>query len=382
MEKKTEEAATIREAAVDRNKVIVRTSVVGIATNVGLSVLKAFIGFLTNSIAVTLDALNNLSDAVSSLITIVGAWFSAKKPDRNHPLGHGRSEYMSALVVSFIVLYAGASAAIASVKKIINPEPAEYTVLSLVIIGTAVVVKILLGAYFKRQGRRVNSTALVASGTDASFDAILSFSVFLSALVFMLFKVSLEAYVGVVISAFIIRSGIELLKETLDDILGKRADSELAKKIKAIACSEPEVYGAYDLFVNNYGPDRNYASIHVELPDTLTVDQVDVITRRIQHDVFFQTGVIITGVGIYSHNTKNDEAARIRNEVSKIVLSNEWAIQIHGFYVDVEERKMRFDVVVSFDVESSEAQKTIQSQVHQAFPDYEVTIIMDLDLTD
>ncbi len=372
----------MRDAAVDRNKLIVRTSTVGIITNVALSVLKAFIGFLTNSIAVILDAVNNLSDAVSSIITILGAWISGKKPDRDHPLGHGRVEYMSALIVSFIVLYAGATSAVESVKKIINPETANYTVVSLVIIGIAVVVKIILGAYFKRQGRKANSTALVASGTDASFDAILSFSVFLSALVFMVFGISLEAYVGVVISLFIIRSGIELLKETLDDILGKRADSELAKKIKAIACSEPEVYGAYDLFVNNFGPDRNYASIHVELADTLTVDQVDLITRRIQHDVYVQTGVIITGVGVYSHNTKDDEAARIRSEVSRIVLSNEWAIQIHGFYVDLREKNMRFDVVVSFDVDSSEAQKTLQGQVSKAFPDYEIAIIMDLDLTD
>ncbi len=382
MKKSIEEPASMNEAVVDRNKVIVRTSMVGIGTNVALAAMKAFIGFVSNSIAIILDAVNNLSDAISSIITILGAWISGKKPDHDHPLGHGRVEYMSALIVSFIVLYAGATSAVESVKKIVKPEPANYTVLSLVIIGIAVLVKIILGAFFKRQGRRVNSTALVASGTDASFDAILSFSVFLSALVFMIFGLSLEAYVGVIISVFIIRSGIELLKETLDDILGKRADSGLAKKIKAIACSEPEVYGAYDLFVNNFGPDRNYASIHVELPDTLTVDQVDQITRRIQHDVYVHTGVIITGVGVYSHNTKDDEAARIRSEVSRIVLDNEWAIQIHGFYVDLKEKRMRFDVVVSFDVDAAKAQNTVQEQVKKAFPDYDVTIITDLDLTD
>ncbi len=382
MGRKLVDDAVTPEVTLDRNKVIVRTSVVGIVTNVALAAMKAFIGFLVNSIAVILDAVNNLSDAISSIITILGAWISGKKPDRNHPLGHGRVEYMSALIVSFIVLYAGATSAVESVKKIISPEPAQYTVVSLVIIGIAVVVKIFLGAFFKRQGKRVNSTALVASGTDATFDAILSFSVFLSALVFMVFGLSLEAYVGVLISVFIIRSGIELLRETLDDILGKRADSELAKKIKAIACSEPEVYGAYDLFVNNFGPDRNYASIHVELPDTLTVDEVDVITRRIQHDVYVQTGVIITGVGIYSHNTKDDEAARIRNEVSRIVLENEWAIQIHGFHVNINEKKMRFDVVVSFDVDSAEAQKKVHEQVAKAYPEYEITVIADLDLTD
>ena len=133
--------------------------------------------------------------------------------------------------------------------------------------------------------------ALKEQGTDVNIT-----SVFISALIFMIFGISLEAYVGVIISVFIIKSGIELLKETLDDILGKRADADLSRKIKEIACQEPEVYGAYDLFVNNYGPDKNYASLHVELDDTLTVDQVDVITRRIQEKVYLGTGVVLTGV--------------------------------------------------------------------------------------
>ena len=368
--------------AESRDMVIVKTSVVGILANVLLAGFKAVIGVITNSSAVTLDAVNNLSDALSSIITIAGAKLSAKKPDRNHPLGHGRMEYMSALIVSFIVLYAGATSAIESVKKIIHPEVADYSVISLVIIGAAVVVKILLGTYFKKQGKKVNSTALVASGTDASFDAILSFSVFLSALVFMIFHVSLEAYVGVVISVFIIKSGIELLRDTLDDILGKRADSDLSKKIKALACSEPEVRGAFDLFVNNYGPDKNYASLHVELPDTMTVEQVDQITRRIQEKVYHETGVILTGIGVYSYNTKDDEASRLRNEVRDIVMGYEWALQMHGFFVDLKQKTMRFDVVFSFDADMHQSMQIIREAIEKAFPDYKATITADVDLSD
>lgn len=370
------------DTVINRGKVIVRTSIIGIVSNVFLAGFKAFVGLMSNSIAVILDAVNNLSDALSSLITIVGAKLSVRKPDRNHPLGHGRIEYMSALIISFIVLYAGAKAAVESVKKIIHPENADYSVWSLVIIGAAVVVKILLGAYFKRQGRKVNSTALIASGTDASFDAILSFSVFVSALIFMIFKVSLEAYVGVVISAFIIKSGIELLRDTLDDILGKRADAELSKKIKEIACQEPEVYGAYDLFVNNYGPDKNYASLHVELDDTLTVDQVDVITRRIQEKVYNGTGVVLTGVGVYSHNTKDDEAARIRNTVQELVMAHDWALQMHGFHTDPVTKTMRFDVVFSFDKNTSEGIAEVTAEVLKAYPDFTVLVTPDVDLSD
>lgn len=367
---------------VSRDKVIVRTSIVGIAANFLLAGMKAVVGMLSNSIAVLLDAVNNLSDALSSVITILGAKLSARKPDRNHPLGHGRIEYMSALIISFIVLYAGATSAVESVKKIFEPENADYSVMHLVLIGSAVVVKILLGSFFKRQGRKVNSTALVASGTDATFDAILSTSVFVSALVFMLTGLSLEAYVGVIISGFIIRSGIELLRDTLDDILGKRADSDLSKKIKEIACSEPEVYGAYDLFLNNYGPDKNYASIHVELADTMTVEQVDVLTRRIQEKVYAETGVIITGVGVYSYNTRDDEVAHIRNRVQQLVMEHEWALQIHGFHVDPQEKSMRFDVVFSFDKEPAQGVSEITAEVQKEFPGYSVVVIPDVDLTD
>ncbi|MBR2281977.1 MAG: cation transporter [Spirochaetales bacterium] len=366
----------------DRNRTIVRTSVIGIAANVLLAGFKAVVGVVTNSIAVTLDAVNNLSDALSSVITIVGAKLSAKSPDKKHPMGYGRIEYMSALVVAFIVLYAGITSGVESVKKIFHPESADYSTVSLVIIGAAVVVKFFLGRYVKAKGEKVNSQALVASGSDASFDAILSLSVFVSALVYIFFSISLEAYVGAVISCFIIKAGIEMMLETVNDILGHRTDAELTKQIKDIACAEPEVYGAYDLFLNNYGPNRNYASMHVELPDTMDVEHVDELTRRLQVKIHRETGVILTGLGVYSFNTRNEEAARIRNDVQKIVMGHDWALQMHGFYADTEKRTVRFDVVLSFDMTPKEALGILQKELGDAYPGYRFTIIPDTDLTD
>jgi len=216
----------------EREKVIVRTSIIGILANVLLAGFKAAIGLATRSIAVTLDAVNNLSDALSSVITIIGAKLGGKKPDKKHPLGYGRIEYLSSMIVAAIVLYAGITALVESIKKIIEPEPAEYTMVSLLIIAAAVVVKLLLGRYVKGQGEKVNSGALIASGSDASFDAILSASVLASAVIFMIWGISLEAYVGVVIAVFIIKAGIEMLSETLSDIIGQRADAEMSKTIK------------------------------------------------------------------------------------------------------------------------------------------------------
>ena len=372
----------ILDAAVSRDKVIVRTSFIGIGANVLLAAFKAAVGIISNSIAVTLDAVNNLSDALSSVITIIGAKLAGKLPDKKHPLGHGRIEYLSAMIVAAIVLYAGITSFAESVKKILHPEAADYSVVSLIIIASAVIVKIILGRFVKAQGEKVNSGALIASGADALFDAILSASVLASAVIYLVSGISLEAFVGVVISVIIIKSGIEMMMETVDDILGKRADAELVMEIKKQLLSFDEVLGAYDLNINNYGPDKNYATVHLELPDTMTVDQVDVLTRKVQTKVFKETGVVLTGVGVYSFNTTDDEAAKLRNTVRKVVMDHEWALQMHGFYADVENRTIRFDVVISFDITPEEALKTLHAELAEAVPGYTLHIAPDVDLAD
>ncbi len=364
-----------------RDQVIVRTSVIGIIANVFLAAFKAVIGVLSNSIAVILDAVNNLSDALSSIITIVGTKLAGRKPDKKHPLGYGRIEYLSAMIVSGIVLYAGITSFVESVKKIFAPETPDYSIISLVIIAVAVAVKILLGRYVKARGREVNSGSLVASGSDALFDAILSSSVLACAVIFMLSGLSLEAYVGVVISCFIIKSGVEMMIETLNEILGTRPDKEVTDKVKSILKSDPAVRGAYDLVMFNYGPDRDFASVHLELPDTMTVREVDALTRRVEDKVYRETGVILTGVSMYSYNTADDEAARIRSEVSRMVLAHDWAVQMHGFYIDPEAKDIRFDVVMSFDIDPQEGLKTVYDEMHAAYPDYTLHISPDVDVS-
>ena len=370
------------ELTLNREKVIVRTSIIGIAANVLLAAFKAVIGVLSNSIAITLDAVNNLSDALSSVITIIGAKLGAKLPDKKHPLGYGRIEYLSSMLVAAIVLYAGITSLVESVKKIIHPETANYATVSLVIIAVAIVVKLILGRYVKRQGQKVNSGALIASGSDASFDAILSASVLASAIIYLIWGISLEAYVGVVISLVIIKAGVEMMIETLNDIIGQRGNAETSLRIREILTQEPEVRGAYDLTLFNYGPDKHYGSVHLELPDTMTVDEVDQLTRRAQARVLKETGVILTGIGVYSYNTSDDEAAQIRDTVQKTVMSHDWALQLHGFYADTEAKSMRFDVVLSFDVDKADAVGIMSQEVQALYPDYHIMILPDVDVVD
>lgn len=372
----------IVSAAADREKTIVRTSVIGIIANVLLAAFKAAVGLISHSIAVTLDAVNNLSDALSSVVTIIGAKLGAKRPDKKHPLGYGRIEYLSSMIVAAIVLYAGITSLVESVKKIIRPEAADYGAVTIIIIAAAIVVKLILGTYVKRQGRKANSGALVASGSDALFDAILSASVLASAVVYLIWHVSLEAYVGVVISGFIIKAGIEMMIETVNDIVGRRADAELSGRVKAILAEEPEVRGAYDLTMFNFGPDKDYASVHIELADTMTVDEVDRLTRALQYKVYAETGVILTGIGVYSFNTTDAEAAAMRAAVEETVLRHDWALQVHGFYADTAAKTMRFDVVVSFDIDRAEALGIMTREIGELYPGYTVQIVPDTDVTD
>ena len=371
-----------KDHTLDREKVIVKTSIIGIVTNIVLVLFKLAVGFVTNSIAVILDAVNNLSDALSSVITIIGTRLAGRDPDKKHPLGHGRTEYLTSMIVSALVLYAGITSFIESVKKIIKPEEAEYSFTSLLIIFVAVIVKVLLGTYVKKKGESANSTSLIASGEDAKFDGIISFSVFASAIIFILTDISLEAYVGVVISIMIMKSGFEMMKESIDDIVGHRPEAEVTKKIKKLISEEKDVRGAYDVIIYDFGPDKLYASCHMEVPDTMNVAELDKLTRKIEGKVFKEMGVVLTAIGVYSYNTSQDEAAVMRDNITRTIIAKEHVLQVHGFYVDMEEKTIRFDAVLSFDVDPKEEIKKIKEEVENMYKGYKVNVVADIDLSD
>lgn len=366
----------------NRNKTIIQASLLGIFTNLFLVFFKTTIGILSNSIAIILDAVNNASDALSSLITIIGSKLASKRPDKKHPLGYGRIEYISAFIVSAIVIYAGITSIIESIKKIISPEPVDYSFISLLILSVALIIKFLLGIFVRRQGKKVDSGALIASGTDALFDSILSISVLISAVIYIFTDCSLEAYVGVIISIFIVKSGIEMLMETLNDILGSRADPQIIKQIKASINELEEVRGCYDIILNDYGPNKNYASLHIEVADTMTANQIDSLTRKIEQKVYCETGIILSAIGVYSYNTNNDEAAQIRDTILAKIKTHNWLIQMHGFYIDILNKSMRFDAVVSFDIKAQEALKILYQDINELYPDYTIQIAPDLDYSD
>lgn len=369
--------------ALMRDGIIVRTSIIGIAANLFLSGFKAVVGLLTNSIAIVLDAVNNLSDAASSVITIIGTKLAGKTPDKKHPFGYGRVEYLSSMLISVIVLYAGLTSFTESVKKIITPTTPEYTTASLIIVGVAIIVKIILGRYVKGIGEKVNSDSLINSGEDATLDSVISASTLVAAIIYITLDISIESYLGAVISVIIIKSGIEMLRETISKILGESADASLAAAIKKTVMSYPDVSGAYDLVLNNYGPDKFNGSIHIEVPDTYSAGDLDELIRAITTDVFMKHNVILTAIGVYSVNTSNDEAAKMRDKIYKTALAHEYVVQTHAFFVSEKKKTIRFDAVVSFDAPNRRTvYEELCSEISKLYPDYTIQIALDTDFTE
>lgn len=368
----------------ERETAIVRTSAIGIAANVALAVFKAVVGILSNSIAVTLDAVNNLSDAISSIITIVGTKLSNKKADREHPFGHGRIEYITTTVIAAIIMYAGISSLIKSIQGIMDPVTPDYSPLSLVIIAVAVLVKIILGRYVRSVGNRVNSDTLIASGSDALFDATLSTSVLTAALIFIFTKISLEAYVGVIISVFIIKASIELLQGSIKEIIGMRPDAALSTLIYDIVKEDPDAEGVYDLIIHNYGPDRFVGSFHTEVLDTTSAIEIDTMTRRLSTEIYKQTSgkIIIAAIGIYARNTTDNRIVKMRTEVTEMALAHEGVLQVHGFIADIENQFMAFDAVIEFGYDGKQIVHDIIHEVEAAYPDMNVSVLLDRDTSD
>jgi len=364
----------------NRNSIIIRTSIIGITANVFLALFKAVIGIISHSIAITLDALNNIIDAGSSVITIIGTKLAGKKPDKKHPWGHGRVEYLSAMLISVIILYAGVTSFIESIKNIINPQTPDYSMISLIIVGVGVAVKIVLGRFVKKTGEKVNSESLVNSGTDAVMDSVISSATLVSAVIYILSGMSTEAWLGAVISVIIIKSGFDMLRDTVSELLGERVDIETARNVRSCIMEFPQVHGVYDLVFHDYGPEKINCSGHIEVPDTMTAGEIDELQRSITMKLFTQHNVILTALSIYSINTTDEYVTKIRNDIYETVMSFDHVIQAHGFYLNKAEKLIQFDIIVDFDAKDrNEVYKNATDAVKAKYPEYSFFCTLDTD---
>lgn len=366
----------------ERGKKIIQISIIGIIVNSILVAFKAAVGFATGSVAIIMDAVNNLSDALSSVITIIGTKLAGRKPDKKHPYGYGQIEYISSVIIAAIVLLAGFTSFKSSLENIFSPKTADYTIVSLVIIAVAVIVKFLLGKYVKSEGVKYNSESLIASGTDAVFDSMISLSTIVAAVISMLWNISIEGWLGAVIAVIIIKAGIEILLSSLSGIIGERIDSKLSKDLKKHIGEYPDVLGAYDLSLHRYGPEKIIGSVHVELPDNITAKEIHRLTRNITEDIYVNYGIILT-VGIYASNTTNETFSEMKEKLSRLISAYPEILQMHGFYVDTDKMLVSFDLVIDFkSVRKTELCDDIIKEMKQMYPEYNFTVILDSDVSD
>ncbi|MBO4465338.1 MAG: cation transporter [Bacteroidales bacterium] len=361
----------------NRSKEIIRTSVIGIVANVLLASFKAVVGLLAHSVAVVLDAVNNLSDALSSVITIIGTKLSVRPADSKHPFGYGRVEYFTAIIIAVIVLTTGITSLVESVKKIISPTEPDYTTVTLIVIIAAIVTKLVLGWYVRRQGKKLDSDALIASGSDALFDAIITLATLISAGVMLIWDVSLDGYLGALISIVIIKAGIEMLASPINQLLGAQAAADLIHQIKADITAMDQVQGVFDIILHGYGPNLSIGSLHIGVPDTLSAHQIHGLTRSISELMLSKYGIIMT-VGVYSVATGDNKNAELQRTVIQTLTAQEHVVQVHAFYYDKENNSVSVDVVPDFSITNDEEFISLLSkQLNASVPGITISIVID-----
>lgn len=365
----------------DRERRILRTSVLGVVANVSLALSKAVVGLVAHSVAIVLDAVNNLTDALSSVVTIVGTWLASKPADRDHPFGHGRIEYLSAIVIAAIVIGAGISSLWESVRKIAEPEPASYEPVTLCVIVAAMAVKAVLCRVYKRVGSETKSDSLVASGADAGFDVLVSGGTLASALVSLVWGVNIDAWVGLAIAVVIIKGGWDLLVTPVNALLGTREDVSFAHEILEDVESFPGVEGAYDLTLHSYGPERLLGSVNIGVPDTMQAHEIGDITHHIQKLMRVKYGLDLT-VGV--HPIVTDPVAREECErIREICMRYVGVREVHGAYIDHHDRDLSVDVIADFDITNPEALRAeIAHQLETTWPGYDIQVDVDRDYED
>ncbi len=364
-----------------REKQIVRVGIWGIVVNFVYALFKGVIGLASGSIAILLDAVNNLSDAVSSIIAVGGTKLAMKPADKFHPFGHGRIEYVSAFVIAAIIVGVGAVSFASAVEKIVRPTDTHYTTPMLLVMATGVIAKLWLGIHTIRVGKRENSDSLNGSGTENLFDAIITFATIISALLLMVWGIDLDGWFGAAFSLILVKAGAGILKDTFNDLLGHRADSNLSRQLKSRITSYEEVYGAYDLILNNYGPDCMVGSVNIEVPGQMTARELHLLTLKIQRDISENYGIYLA-VGIYAHDYSPEHAA-LQESVRKTVMGRKGAMQLHGFIVDGENKTVSFDVVTDFSVKDSKAfSRTLGEELNAAHPQYKFLVNTDPDYCD
>ena len=344
---------------------------VGILVNALLALTKFLLGLLSGSLAVTADAVNNLSDAGSSLISLFGFRLASKKPDPDHPFGHGRIEYLSGLAVSVLIILMGVELGRGSIEKIISPEEVKAGALSICILLASIAVKVYMWFYNRSVGKKINSAAMAATATDSLSDTVSTAIVLVSMLISHFFHVNIDGWVGVLVAIFILRAGYLAMRETLSPLLGKAPDKELVESIEATVMACPLVHGIHDLIVHDYGPGRLIVSLHAEVDGSGDIYEIHDAIDNLERDLKTELGCLAV-VHMDPIDLRDGATTAAREAVAEMVKGIDESISIHDFRMvpGTTHTNYIFDAVIPADMKISdeEAEKLIEKAVSEHFP--------------
>lgn len=325
-------------------------SLVGIISNLILFFMKIIVGIFINSISIMADAFNNLSDSLSSIITLFGFKLGSKPADQEHPFGHGRMEYISGLIVSFIIILIGVEFFRTSFFKILNPKEIIFSYTTIIILFLTVLIKVWQSIFNKKLGKFINSQSLIATSVDSRNDVLVTISTILSLFIFKIFSINLDGYFGIIVAIFLIYSGFSLAKETLSPLLGESIDKDLAEKIKQIALKYDNIIGVHDILVHNYGPNKSIASLHVEIPNDICINIAHEIIDSIERRIHDELGIIIT-IHIDPVNIKDTRIKDLVNVINNVLYSYDERLHSHDHRLTDCENNINFifDLVIPYD---------------------------------
>ena len=363
----------------DREGAILVTSVMGIVINLIIASVKLVIGAAVSSIAIISEGVNNATDAVTSVLAVVGTKLSGKRPDRKHPFGYGRIEYLTSLVISVIIIVSGFEMFTSSVRLIIHPEPISISYTTLIIIALSGVIKYIQGTYTVKVGRRVDSGSLVAVGTECRSDSLVSLVTIISALVFLISGVSVDAYAGAITSLFILKAGIEVLMDTVSHILGEAGRKELADMLYREIRSTDGIINAADMMLHNYGPDSYSGSVNVELDHKLTVGEAYAFLHELQLRIMHEHNVVMV-FGIYAVNNDDADSKLLRERIAEFVRKNEHILSFHAVYIDRKDMKIYCDFTVDYQLSDPEAvDDAFTRYMKELYPEYALELTIETD---
>ncbi|KEH99278.1 cation diffusion facilitator family transporter [Clostridium botulinum C/D str. BKT12695] len=356
--------------------------IIGVIVNIALFLIKLSVGLIVKSIAVTADAFNNLSDALSSIITIAGFKMASKPADEKHPFGHGRIEYLSGLIVAFMVMLVGFQFTKSSFSRIMNPEKVYFQVIPFILILISIIAKIWLSRFNKYIGIKINSSALQASALDALGDVITSSTVALSLLLSKWINFPIDGYIGIVVSLFILYSGFSLIKDTIDPLLGEAPDPEFIHQLENDILTYDNICGVHDIIIHNYGPGRIMGSLHAEVPCDISVVTIHEIIDKAEKELSAKYGLFLV-IHMDPINTDDKDINRTRNYVEKILEKFPEVESFHDFRMvgEGEYKNLIFDVVVhcDFDIENNgeDMCQKIDSELKKLHPNFNAVITID-----